>query len=70
MKVKYIGESKPLELTKNKVYEVMSVEKGWYRILIDPPIAEDYLYPPKLFEVVEEYSPEKIPEKALVRSII
>ena len=54
MKIKYIGETIPLELTKNKTYDVVSVEKGWYRIIIDEPISEDYIYPPELFEIVEE----------------
>jgi len=54
MRVKYIGETIPLELTKNKIYEIISIEKDWYRIIIDEPISEDYLYPPQLFEVVGE----------------
>jgi len=54
MKIKYIGETIPLELTKNKIYNVISIEKEWYRIIIDEPIADDYLYPPQLFEVVED----------------
>jgi len=45
--VKYIGESKPAELTQNKIYKVLSIEKGWYRIVDDS--GEDYLYPPSLF---------------------
>lgn len=52
MKVKYIGETSFLELTHNKIYEVISVEKKWYRIIDDS--GEDYLYPPELFEVVEQ----------------
>ena len=54
MKIKFIKDSIPLELTKDKVYDVLAVEKGWYRIVIDEPIAEDYLYPPELFEIYEE----------------
>ena len=53
MKIKYIGETVPLELTQNKIYDVISVEKNWYRIIIDEPIEDDYLYPPHLFEAVE-----------------
>ena len=34
-----------------KVYEVLSVEKGWYRIVDESE--DDYLYPPELFEIVE-----------------
>lgn len=51
MRVKYLGETAFLELTHNQVYEVLSVEKGWYRIVDDSE--EDYLYAPDDFEVVE-----------------
>lgn len=52
MKVKYLGKTEILVLTNGKIYDVVSVEKGWYRIVDDS--GEDYLYPPKYFEVVEE----------------
>lgn len=52
LNVKYIGETSPLELTNGKIYGVLSVEKGWYRITDDT--GEDYLYPPDVFEVLEE----------------
>jgi len=39
-------------LDYGKIYEVISVEKDWYRIVDNSD--EDYLYPPELFEVVEE----------------
>lgn len=52
MKVKYIGENDPLALLTDKVYEVLSVEKGWYRIVDETN--EDYLYPPELFEMVKQ----------------
>lgn len=59
MKVRFIGESNPVMLTNGKVYDVLSVEKGWYRIL-DEEGTEDYypgqplgyLYSPDLFEIV------------------
>lgn len=51
MKVRYRGETSFLELTHDKVYEVLSVEKDWYRIVDDSE--EDYLYPPEDFEIVE-----------------
>lgn len=51
MKVKYIKDTVFLCLTKNKIYNVLSTEKGWYRIIDDS--AEDYLYPPENFEVIE-----------------
>lgn len=52
MKVKWKGKTEFLMLTHDKIYEVMSVEKGWYRIVDDS--GEDYLYPPGQFEVIEE----------------
>ena len=52
MKVKYTGKTESLVLTNNKIYDVKSIERGWYRIVDDSK--EDYLYPPKLFEIVEE----------------
>ena len=38
-------------LTHNNIYDVISIEKDWYRIIDDS--GEDYLYLPKLFEIVE-----------------
>lgn len=52
MKVKYKGESDPLSLIHDKVYDVLSVEYGYYRIVDET--GEDYLYEPDDFEVVEE----------------
>lgn len=52
MKVKYIGKTTPLELTNGKEYKVISIEKGWYRIVDDTD--EDYLYPPDAFTITEE----------------
>lgn len=51
MKVGYTGETSFLELTNGDIYEVISVERGWYRVVDDG--GEDYLYPPDEFEVVE-----------------
>lgn len=55
MKIKYIGlKSDPMELIRGKIYECLSVEKGWYRIVDES--GEDYLYPPEEFEVVDKES--------------
>ncbi|WP_293824465.1 hypothetical protein [uncultured Parolsenella sp.] len=51
MKVRYKGESSPLGLLDGKVYEVLSVEKDWYRVVDETE--EDYLYPPECFDIVE-----------------
>ncbi len=50
MIVRFLGESNPLALLHGKEYEVLSLECGWYRIVDET--REDYLYPPRLFEVV------------------
>ena len=52
MKVKWKGKTDFLVLTHDKVYTVLGIEKGWYRIVYDS--GEDYLYPPQQFEIVEE----------------
>lgn len=41
MRVKYKGKSS-VSLTNDEEYEVISVEKGWYRIVDDTD--EDYLF--------------------------
>ena len=51
MKVKYIGKAKTIALKKEKVYEVLSIEKGWFRIMTE--LDDDYLFPPEQFEIVE-----------------
>lgn len=51
MKVKYKLESN-ISLTNGKIYDVLSVEKGCYRIIDDT--GEDYIFMPEDFEIVEE----------------
>ena len=51
MEVRFLEETTFLELTHDRVYEVLSIEKEWYRIVDDSE--DDYLYPPELFEIVE-----------------
>ena len=51
-KVRYIGGWDTIALQPGKIYEIMSIEKGWYRIMTD--LDEDYLFPPKLFEAVKD----------------
>lgn len=50
MKVKYIGESS-VSLTQDKVYDVISVEMGDFRIVDDT--GEDYIFSSDDFEIVE-----------------
>ncbi len=50
-KIRYLGKTENLILINGKIYDVLAVEKGWYRIVDES--GEDYLYPPRYFEVVE-----------------
>ena len=52
MKVRWKGETDFLVLTHDKVYPVIGIEKDWYRLVDDS--GADYLYPPEMFEIVEE----------------
>lgn len=52
MKVRHIKNTISMCLTGNKIYEVLSIEKGWYRIVDDT--GEDYLYPPEAFKIAEK----------------
>ena len=47
MRKKYIGITSELSLINNKVYEILEVSNGWYRIVDES--GEDYLYPPHFF---------------------
>jgi len=51
MKIKYKGESS-VSLTNGKIYNVLSVERGRYRIIDDTD--DDYLFDPEEFEIVEK----------------
>ena len=51
MKVKYINKT-DVSLTNGKIYEVMAIERDWYRIVDDTD--EDYLFSPEEFEIVGE----------------
>ena len=48
--VKYLGKTDPFTLVNGKLYEVISIERAWFRIIDET--GEDYLYPPELFEIV------------------
>ncbi len=51
MKVKYIEKS-DVSLTNGKIYDVISVEYGWFRIIDNT--GENYLFSPEEVEIVEE----------------
>ena len=50
MKVRYIGKDL-VAMKKGKIYSVISVEKGWFRVMTE--IGEDYLFPPEVFEILK-----------------
>ena len=62
LKVRYIGKREIdtpnsykifMDVLPDKIYEVLSIEDGWYRIIDES--GEDYLYPTdKFLEVAEE----------------
>ena len=54
MRVKYIGKFETVALERDKIYDVISIEKGWYRIMTE--LDEDYLFPPEQFEIIEDSS--------------
>ena len=64
MKVKFLGQTSFCVLTHGKIYDVLSIEKDWYRIVVDPPLSEDYLFAPELFQVVES---SEIPSSGLIK---
>ena len=56
MKVKYLGESDPLELINGKVYDVVGIEEmdGEKFYMVVDETGEDYPYEPEQFEIVEK----------------
>lgn len=52
MKVIYVGPTEPNTLDYGGVYEVLSEEDGWYRII--DKSGEDYLYPKDEFKILED----------------
>ena len=52
MKVRYIGKSDEFYCINGKVYEKIGESHGYWRIIDES--GEDYLYSPKVFEVIEE----------------
>ena len=50
MKVKYKGP-KTIAYDADKVYDIISVEKGWYRLMSE--MDESYLLPPKMVEIID-----------------
>ena len=55
MKAKWKGKTDFLVLTHGKIYDVLSVEKGWYRVIDDS--GEDYLYTKENPAPLDESSP-------------
>ena len=60
MKVKYIGAT-DISLENGKIYDVISIECGSYRIVDDTE--EDYLFSPEEFEIVSDDDRKHLEEK-------
>ena len=52
MKVVYLGPTESHTLEHGRVYEVLSEEDGWYRII--DKSGEDYLYPKDDFIILKD----------------
>ena len=50
--VKYLGKTDAFVLINGKFYEVISIERNWFRIIDET--GEDYLYPPEMFKIVSK----------------
>ena len=62
MKIKCLRDYSPgIGLTKNKIYEAIQSQKGWFAFIDDS--GEEYAYPPELFEVVEIENTKKTEKK-------
>ena len=51
MNVIWKGKSDSLGLINGKTYQVLAIEKDWYRIIDET--GEDYLFPPDKFEIIK-----------------
>ncbi|WP_157784183.1 hypothetical protein [Treponema primitia] len=51
LKVRFLGKSTPMTLTHGRIYDVLDIERGWYRIIDETD--EDYLYGKDCFEIIE-----------------
>lgn len=49
---KFLGKTDPMSLVNGKLYEVIAIERDWFRIIDET--GEDYLYPLELFEIVSK----------------
>lgn len=66
MKIRFLGESDPIYLLHGKVYDVISIEKEWYRIIDEE--GEDYLYPPDIFEIVDDSPIKRLKEIKMIEN--
>jgi|GEM_PF-5254193 len=52
-------------MTKDKIYDVISIEKDWYRLIGD--WGEDYLHAPECFDIVDDTDEEELRAEDLRR---
>lgn len=53
MKVQFVYRENGEVAERGNVYEVLSIDEGWYRIRTNDGVAS--YYPSSMFEVIEEY---------------
>ena len=53
MKVKYIGNYYKIVLEKDKIYDVIDIENGMYKINTELGDGETAFFSPKEFEIVD-----------------
>ena len=59
LKVKYIGDYYKMSLSKNSIYEVISITNdGWYRIIDETN--EDYMFSKNAFVIIENLIDEEL----------
>lgn len=51
MKVKYIGDYYKVTLQKGKIYNVLGVKNGWYKI--EDETEDTAFFPPNEFEIIK-----------------
>ena len=52
MKVKCIDNENRVDIIQNKIYDVISIDGVFFRIIDESE--EDYMYPSEMFEIIEK----------------
>ena len=52
MRVQFVKRENDRIVERGYVYDVLAIDDGWYKIVDD--MGDECLYPPRLFDVIEE----------------